>query len=121
MRTIISCLVLIAAVFLLYSCCDECASETKEKVQSEASEKLDALNAQIAKLSALAAEAGKEAGAEIEKAVTELKAMSEQAKAKLQELKDAGEDKWEEAGTAVSSSLEALDKKYQEILEKYGK
>ena len=121
MKTMISCLFLIAAASLMWSCCDECASETKDKIASEAVEKLDALNEQIAKLSVLAAEAGEDARVELDKAVVELKAMSEQAGSKLQELKDAGAEKWEEAGSAVSSAIESLDEKFAEAWNKYGK
>jgi hypothetical protein len=120
MSKIISCLLVIAAVSFFWSCCGECPEETREKIQSEAADKLAALDAQIAKLSALAAEAGQDAKEELDKAVGELKTMYEQAKVQLQELKEVGEEKWEEASSAMSSTLESLDQRFTEIWAKFG-
>ena len=121
MKRIINCVLLIAAVSFLWSCCDECPSETRQKIESEAAEKLEAFNTQIVKLPALAAEAGQDAKEELSEAIDELETMFQQAKAQLQELKEAGADKWEDASTALSSALESLDKRFDEIWAQFGK
>ncbi|RJR35592.1 MAG: hypothetical protein C4567_14400 [Deltaproteobacteria bacterium] len=69
--------------------------EEKKTYLKKMAEQLEQVDAKIGELKAKAAKAGKEAAEEIDKKVAELTAKQQEARQKLQELKEAGAEKWE--------------------------
>lgn len=88
--------------------------ENKELYHEKMTAKLKEWNAQIAEFSSKAEQAKADAKIEYQKKVDELQAKRAAFMEKMDELKDAGEDAWQQvkAGVekAASSVLDALDR-----------
>ena len=69
--------------------------EGKRTYLRKMAERLEQLDTKVAELKAKAAKAGEEAKGEIDKRAAELTAKQQEARQKLQELKEAGAEKWD--------------------------
>ncbi len=95
--------------------------EEKKSYLRKMAEALEQLDTKVAELKAKAARAGEEAKVEIDKKVVELTAKQQEAKQKLQELKEAGADKWESLKGRTEKAREGLEEAVGKILAKFKK
>lgn len=92
--------------------------EEKKTYLKKMAEGLEQLDAKVAELKARAAKAGVEAREEIDRKVAELTARQQEARQKLQELKEAGEGKWESFKSRAEKARENLEETVARILAK---
>lgn len=89
-------------------CKGETAMEDKSAYRQKLEAKLDQWAAEIDKLQAKAAEAGADARVEYQRQVDELRDKQKDARAKLDELDDAGGDAWEDLKGGIEKAWEDL-------------
>lgn len=80
----------------------------KEAYEQKLQAQLDEWSAEIDKLKARADDAEADAQLEYYKQIEELRSMQEAASNKLAELKDAGDDAWEDLKAGVDSARDSL-------------
>ncbi|MCE2594391.1 coiled coil domain-containing protein [Motilimonas cestriensis] len=80
----------------------------KEAYQKKLQAQLDEWSAEIDKLKAKADHAEGDAQLEYYKEIEELRSMQETATKKLTELKDAGDDAWEDLKAGIDSAWDSL-------------
>jgi hypothetical protein len=95
--------------------------EEKKSYLKKMAEGLEQLDAKVAELKAKAAKAGEEAKEEIDKKVAELTAKQQEARQKLQELKEAGGEKWESLKGRAEKARDSLEETLTKILAKFKK
>lgn len=78
----------------------------EDKLQAQ----LDEWNAEIGKLKARADKAGADAKLEYYKQIENLREQQQEAKAKLDELRRAGEDAWEDLKAGMENAWDSLGK-----------
>jgi len=95
--------------------------EEKKTYLQKMAERLEQLDAKVAELKAKATKAGAEAKGEIDKKVAELTAKQQEARQKLQELKEAGAEKWESLKGRAEKARDSLEEAVTKILLKLKK
>ena len=95
--------------------------EEKKTYLKKMADQLEQLDTKIAELKAKAAKAGKEATAEIDKRVAELTAKQQEARQKLQELKEAGAEKWEYLKGRAEKARDEVEGALGKIISKFKK
>jgi hypothetical protein len=95
--------------------------EEKKSYLKKMAAGLEQLDAKVAELKAKAAKAGEEAKEEIDKKVAELTAKQQEARQKLQELKEAGGEKWESLKGRAEKARDSLEETVTRILSKFKK
>ncbi|MDK2849329.1 MAG: hypothetical protein PWP34_2682 [Desulfuromonadales bacterium] len=84
--------------------------ESKEAYEKKLQAQLDEWNAEIAKLKAKADKAEAEARIEYHQRIEELRAMQETARSKLDKLKAAGDNAWQDLKEGLDQAWEDLGK-----------
>jgi predicted nucleic acid-binding Zn-ribbon protein len=95
--------------------------EEKKSYLQKMAEGLEQLDAKVSELKAKAAKAGEDAKVEIDKRVSELTAKQQEAREKLQELKEAGAEKWESLKGRAEKAKDNLEEAVTKILGKFKK
>jgi uncharacterized phage infection (PIP) family protein YhgE len=95
--------------------------EEKKTYLQKMAERLEQLDVKVTELKAKAAKAGEEAKVEIDKRVTELTAKQQEARQKLQELKEASAEKWESLKGHAEKARDSLEEGVTKILAKFKK
>ena len=95
--------------------------EEKKTYLKKMVEQLEQLDSKVAELKAKAAKAGKEATEEIDKRVAELVAKQQAARQKLQELKEAGAEKWESLKARAEKARDEAEGALGKIISKFKK
>jgi hypothetical protein len=95
--------------------------EEKKGYLLKMAEQLEHLDAKIAALKGKTAEAGEAAKVEINKKIEELSAKQQEARQKLQELKEAGGEKWESLKGRTEKARDSLEEAVTKILSKFKK
>jgi uncharacterized coiled-coil DUF342 family protein len=91
-------------------------SAYRQKLEAQ----LDEWGTEIDKLQAKAAEVGADARVELEKQVDELRKRQADAREKLEELNDAGEDAWEDVRGGVEKAWEKLGDAVDRAVDRFG-
>ncbi|BCA78558.1 coiled coil domain-containing protein [Desulfuromonas sp. AOP6] len=82
----------------------------KEAYEKKLQAQLDEWDAEIKKLKAQADKAGADAQIKYHQQIEELESMRKSAAAKLTELKNAGDDAWEDLRAGIESAWDSLGK-----------
>lgn len=88
----------------------EAAKAKRDEYAREMSKRLDELNVKYEELKGRAAKAEGQAKKDLEKKLVEAKLKRDAAAKKLDELKEAGADRWEKVKEGVGSALDDLKK-----------
>ena len=91
----------------------EAAEAQRDEYAREISQRLDELDAKYEELKTRAATAEGQAKQELEEKLAEAKPKRDAAAKKLDELKQAGADRWEKVKEGVGSALEDLKKVFE--------
>jgi len=91
----------------------EAAKAKRDEYAREMSKRLDELNVKYEALKARAAQAEGQAKKDLEKMLEEAKVKRDAAAKKLDELKEAGADRWEKVKEGVGSALDDLTKVFE--------
>lgn len=95
--------------------------EEKKTYLRKMAERLEQLDVKVAELKARATKAGGEAKGEIDKKAADLTAKQQEAKQKLQELKEAGAEKWESLKSRAEKAQHNLEEAVTKIVAKFKK
>ncbi len=95
--------------------------EEKKTYLKKMAEQLEQLDAKVEALKDKAAKAGEEAKAEIDKRLAGLSAKQQEARQKLQELKDAGAEKWESLKARAEKARGEVEEALGKIAAKFKK
>jgi chromosome segregation ATPase len=95
--------------------------EEKKTYLRKMAERLEQLDAKVGELKAKAAKAGGEAKGEIDKKAAELTAKQQEARQKLQELKEAGAEKWDSLKGRAEKAQHSLEEAVAKIVAKFKK
>jgi hypothetical protein len=91
----------------------------RETYEKKLQAQLDEWTQEIKKLKAKADKAGAEAKLEYHKQIKELHALQEKAKAKYAELKEAGDDAWEDLKAGIEKGADAMNKALKAAIAKF--
>ncbi|MDR9501994.1 MAG: coiled coil domain-containing protein [Desulfurivibrionaceae bacterium] len=91
----------------------------KESYEKKLQAQLNEWNADIDKLKAQADKAEADAKIKYNKEIEELQAMQAAAKKKLAELKEAGDDTWEELKAGIENAWDSLSKAVKSTTSKF--
>lgn len=92
----------------------------KESYRNKIQAKLDQWNAEIDKFEARADEAGSDLQLEYYEQLKKLRALQEEADAKLEQLNDAADDAWEGLREQVDIASDAIDRTLQTVTSRFG-
>jgi len=92
----------------------------RDTYQKRMDESLKDFESRIERLKADAKKAGRKTKEKLENALDELSRMLEDAKKKLSELKKSTGEAWDRMKAKTDASLEALEKKYKDVVSKKG-
>ena len=95
--------------------------EEKKTYLKKMAEQLEQLDVKVADLKIKAAKAGEDVKAEIDKRLAELTAKQQEARQKLQELKDAGAEKWESLKAKAEKARGEVEEALTKIVSKFKK
>jgi chromosome segregation ATPase len=84
-------------------------SESKDEYAERMQRRIDALNAELARLGKKAKDSGKEARKGVDEKIAELEAKKGDAEKKLAELRKASGSAWESLKTGVEQAVDELD------------
>lgn len=91
----------------------------KESYEKKLQAQLDEWNADIGKLKAQAEKAEADAKIKYNKEIEELQAMQAAAKKKLAQLKEAGDDTWEDLKAGIENAWDSLSKAMKSTASKF--
>ncbi|GEM_PF-809283 len=92
----------------------------RDTYQKRMDESLKDFESRIERLKADTKKAGRKTKEKVEDALDELSRMLEDAKKKLAELKKSTGEAWDSTKAKMDASLEALEKKYRDVVSKKG-
>lgn len=89
------------------------SADQKDKAVKEGEELLDRLDKEIAELRTDANDAGGEANDEAKKRLTELEELRDKAGERLERLRQAGSERWDDVKAAFGDAVAAFQERYE--------
>jgi len=93
--------------------------QQKGRWQKRYADELSEADKQLADLKAKTAQAGQKARSELDKVLSQLEQKKESAAQKLEQLKNAGADKWQELRTNAEAAFADLEKSFKDTFTRF--